>query len=460
MAAGLGFKTFAVGEVLSAANVNGYLMQGVLVFADTTARDAAITSPQEGQFAYLKDTNVTTYYTGSAWANLDTTGMTNPMTTTGDTIYSSSGSTPARLGIGSTGQVLTVSGGVPSWATPASASSDQFYAGKNKIINGDFNINQRNFTSNTASNSFNFDRWYQLNFGGGSFTVTPQTFALGTAPVAGYEGKNYLQGVTAGQSLTGDGAILIQTIESVRSFAGQTVTISFWAKANTGTPKIAAEMYQTFGTGGSPSTAVSTYAGQATLSTSWARYSLTVAVPSISGKTLGTNNNDYISLNLWTSAGSTYNSRTGSLGNQNFTAQIWGVQVEAGSTATSFQTATGTIQGELAACQRYYWRTTPGTNPGGLGSFGTAKSTTAANFQIQNPVVMRIAPTSVDYANIVVFDTVNGFALSSISIGGVVNASSYMSSIEVGVTSGLTQFRPYFLYTNNASGYLGFNAEL
>jgi hypothetical protein len=96
-------------------------MQGVLVFASAAARDAAITSPEEGQFAYLKDTNVTTYYTGSAWANLDTTGMTNPMTTTGDTIYSSSGSTPARLGIGSTGQVLTVAGGVPSWAAAPSA---------------------------------------------------------------------------------------------------------------------------------------------------------------------------------------------------------------------------------------------------------------------------------------------------------------------------------------------------
>ena len=119
MAAGLGFKTFATGDVLTAGDTNGYLMQGVLVFASAAARDSAITSPQEGQFAYLKDTNVTTYYTGSAWANLDTTGMTNPMTTTGDTIYSSSGSTPARLGIGSTGQVLTVAGGVPSWATPS-----------------------------------------------------------------------------------------------------------------------------------------------------------------------------------------------------------------------------------------------------------------------------------------------------------------------------------------------------
>jgi hypothetical protein len=119
MAAGLGFKDFVTGEVLTAADVDGYLMQNIWVFASAAARDAAVTSPQEGNFAYLKDTNVTTYYTGSAWANLDTTGMTNPMTTTGDTIYSSSGSTPARLGIGSTGNILTVAGGVPTWAAPA-----------------------------------------------------------------------------------------------------------------------------------------------------------------------------------------------------------------------------------------------------------------------------------------------------------------------------------------------------
>ena len=128
MAAGLGFKDFVTGEVLTAADVDGYLMQGVWVFASAAARDAAVTSPQEGNFAYLKDTNVTTYYTGSAWANLDTTGMTNPMTTTGDTIYSSSGSTPARLGIGTTGQVLTVASGVPSWATPAGGSITTGYA--------------------------------------------------------------------------------------------------------------------------------------------------------------------------------------------------------------------------------------------------------------------------------------------------------------------------------------------
>jgi len=125
MAAGQGFKTFATGDVLSAADVNGYLMQGVLVFADSAERDAEITSPEEGQFAYLKDTDVTTYYTGSAWANLDTTGMTNPMTTTGDVIYSSSGSTPARLGIGTAGQVLKVNSGAtaPEWGAAGSSGA-------------------------------------------------------------------------------------------------------------------------------------------------------------------------------------------------------------------------------------------------------------------------------------------------------------------------------------------------
>jgi hypothetical protein len=59
----------------------------------------------------------------------DAAGMTNPMTTTGDTIYSSSGSTPARLGIGSTGQVLTVASGVPSWATLAAGGMTQLATG-------------------------------------------------------------------------------------------------------------------------------------------------------------------------------------------------------------------------------------------------------------------------------------------------------------------------------------------
>ena len=156
MAAGLGFKDFTTGEVLTAADVDGYLMQGVWVFASAAARDAAVTSPQEGNFAYLKDTNVTTYYTGSAWANLDTTGMTNPMTTTGDTIYSSSGSTPARLGIGSTGQVLTVAGGVPSWSTPAAGGAFTL------LSTTTFSGTSVNLTSISGSYKHLYLQWYGL----------------------------------------------------------------------------------------------------------------------------------------------------------------------------------------------------------------------------------------------------------------------------------------------------------
>jgi len=182
MAAGLGFKDFATGEVLTAADVDGYLMQGVWVFASAAARDAAVTSPQEGNFAYLKDTNVTTYYTGSAWANLDTTGMTNPMTTTGDTIYSSSGSTPARLGIGTAGQVLQVNSGAtaPEWATPASGST---FVGANvvsstnqSIANATFtiaNFGSENFDTNTFhDNTTNNSRMTIPSGKGGYYLVT------------------------------------------------------------------------------------------------------------------------------------------------------------------------------------------------------------------------------------------------------------------------------------------------
>ena len=74
MAAGQGFKTFTTGEVLTAGDVNGYLMQGILVFASEAARNSAITSPQEGQFAFTKDNNSLWYYTGSAWAASGATG--------------------------------------------------------------------------------------------------------------------------------------------------------------------------------------------------------------------------------------------------------------------------------------------------------------------------------------------------------------------------------------------------
>jgi hypothetical protein len=270
-----------------------------------------------------------------------------------------------------------------------------FAAGKNKIINGDFNINQRGFTSN--SGGYGFDRFAGAN-SGGTATFSAQTFTIGTAPVAGYEAKNFFRCVVSGQSAAGDYAIQRQLIESVRTFAGQTVTLSLWAKANTAA-SFAVDLYQQFGSGGSPSSQVDIAGSKTAVTTSWARYSFTFNVPSLSGKTIGTDNNDHLGIRVWSSAGSTYNSQTNSLGIQAITLDIWGVQLEAGSVATAFQTATGSIQGELAACQRYF-AIYSGDNDV-IGSGGVTGSTNAYIYS-KLPQTMRISPslTYVSGANI------------------------------------------------------------
>jgi hypothetical protein len=361
---------------------------------------------------------------------------------------------------GTTGQVLAKASNTDMdfvWAADAGApESLGFAAGKNKIINGDFRINQRSFTSNTTTGTFNFDRFKQVNSGGTS-TVTPQTFTAGTAPVSGYEAINFLQIVTASQSGVNDYAGFNQPIEDVRTFAGQTVTMSFWAKASTGTPSIGVAMYQDFGSGGS--SAVTTSPATQTITTSWARYSFTVAVPSISGKTIGTGSN--LAPHIFTSVGTGISSAGfPAVGIQNITAQFWGIQVEAGSVATAFQTATGTIQGELAACQRYYVRFQNNANNCPFTTGGFTYSTTGANTFRPLPVEMRIAPTAVETGGNISFKdvTATNFTPSAYTM---VHTTNQIVSFDVTIT-GATSGRWGFLQSNDQTtvNYIAFSAEL
>jgi hypothetical protein len=341
--------------------------------------------------------------------------------------------------------------------------STNFFAGKNKIINGDFNINQRAFTSVTAS-AYTFDRWRASVAGDGTATFTSQTFTPGAAPIAGYESTNFLQIATTGQTLTSTQTNISQRIESVRILAGQTATVSFWSKATSGTPKIAVELAQIFGNGGSPSATVNTYLGQATLSTSWTRYSFSISVPSISGKTIGTDvNTSYLSLNLFTSAGSDLNSRTGSLGIQTATIQFWGVQVENGSTATAFQTATGTIQGELAACMRYYERF---TSDAVFGLLGTGKGYSTGVLQIILPfkTTKRALPSGIDTSAMATFyfeqGGTGGNTPTTVSINAFPTNLNY-GYVDVTKSGSFTIGTFYTLQGNNtASAFIGFTSEL
>jgi len=366
--------------------------------------------------------------------------------------------TAVTAGTGITGG--GTSGAVTVSFDQANFGGGQFAAGKNKIINGDFRINQRQFTSTTATSglAYGFDRWLQ-QVTDGTVTYSAETFTAGTAPVAGYESINFARQTSTGQTLATATSILVQRIEDARTLANQSATVSFWAKAASGTPKVAIELQQNFGTGGSAS--VNTYGGQVTLSTSWARYSATFTgatiVPSVAGKTIGVDST--LRVNLWTSAGSDFNSRTGSLGIQSSTIDFWGVQLEAGTVATPFQTMTGTIQGELEACQRYYWRwgaQVTGGNPM-MVPFGTAQSTTNLVVSVPTTTTMRTSPGLVDYGGqFVLYDG------GSSIIGGAITLSNssqdyFLLSI---AGTGLTQYRPYSTYSGATNAFLGISAEL
>lgn len=258
---------------------------------------------------------------------------------------------------------------------------------RNLIINGGFDINQRGFTSTTSNGDFGFDRW-RLYAGNGTTTYSAQTFTPGN-PISGQEPKNFARIVTTGQTLSSANSLLSQRVEGVRTAAGQTVVISFWAKSGSGTPSIAVELSQVFGSGGSAT--VNTVAGKVAITTSWAKYQMSTTLPSISGKTIGTNDN--LNVQLWVSAGSDFNSETNSLGIQSNTFDIWGVQLEQNYQPTPFEQRP--IGVELQLCQRYYYRNTARNTSVTYATFANG-STQAGYFMSTNyfPVPMRIAPTS------------------------------------------------------------------
>jgi hypothetical protein len=315
-------------------------------------------------------------------------------------------------------------------------SSVAYAAGKNKIINGAFDIWQRGTTFNAIANgTYTSDRWQAGKDGTATINVSQQTFTPGTAPVAGYEGQYFLRFDVS--AWTSSPVYLTHKIENVRTFAGQTVTVSFWAKANSSTTNDVLYL-QDFGSGGSGAVVSST---SITIGTSWARYSVTFAIPSISGKTVGTSSSLVFQILRFSAAK---------------TVDVWGVQVEQGSTATAFQTATGTIQGELAACQRYYYRNTDALTVAYQAS-GQSMSTTIVDVVYQVPVTMRTNPTSLETSNMAVYTASGVFSSGTFTL-----LYANTNSPAIRYTHGSAVFtngQPAFLLTNSNPSYIALSAE-
>ena len=325
---------------------------------------------------------------------------------------------------------------------------------RNRIINGNFDIWQRG-TSQTSSGYGSVDRWQNVH-SGSTKTASQGVFTVGQTEVPGNP-KYYLQHEVSSVAGSGNRVLVNQRIEGVSTLAGQTATLSFWAKADSN-KSIATEFVHNFGTGGSPSSALTSIEVTThNLTTSWQKFTATVSIPSISGKTIGSDNNDYISFAFWFDAGSNYNSRTNSLGQQSGTFDIAQVQLEEGTVATPFEHRP--ISVELSLCQRYAHFIRPASQYAAIG-VGRAWSGTQGNAHVYLPVSMRGA-IAIEYSDFNHFD----LPPAGEYINGLHNDGSTKQTVKVGwvKNSGVslgTYYQLEFEDSNWQNAYLGFTSEL
>lgn len=359
------------------------------VYAGADVVPVKVTDGRPGKTTFIGATSPTGQVDGDIWIDQDTTTnavVPTALTTKGDTFVATGNAAYTRLAAGNNGESLFAD----SSTSTGLRWQGNYVAGKNKIINGDFSIWQRG-TSFTSAGTFTADRFYFDK--GGPWTSTPtvsrETFTPGAAPVTGYESQYFYRWTcaTAGSGQTYN-SILYQKIEDARTFAGQTITISAWVK--TDQPRnFAFQALREYGSGGS-SLEVLVTGPTLTSTTGWVRYSQTFNIPSVSGKTIGPNSSIWIIL-------------TAQNLNTAQTYDVWGLQAELGSVATPFTTNTANPQAELAACQRYYYKSVdmsvvPGSATfSGLVRGGTNASGNRWIGHFSLPVTMRAAPSCIVY---------------------------------------------------------------
>ena len=318
---------------------------------------------------------------------------------------------------------------------------------KNWIINGGFEVWQRATTQSTNGYGSD-DRFFNANVGS-TKVHSRVAFTVGQTTVPSNP-TYYSSTVVTSVAGASNYVAKQHAIEDVTKLAGKTVTLSFWAKANAN-KNISTEFIQNFGTGGS--TAITGLNPTKTAITStWSRITLTVTLPSVTGKTIGVGN--FTGLNIYFDAGSSFNARTNTLGQQSGTFDIANIVLIEGGVAVEYKMQS--YADVLRECQRYFFI-------GGAGFYGVFSTASIARFNAIYPVPMRIEPTisasSVPVATIpAVSDGQNGSQTTDFLESGVGGIKTILSAskIQIGGFSGSADGKATIL--NNAC--LSFSAEL
>jgi hypothetical protein len=353
---------------------------------------------------------------------------------------------------------------------------NSYYNFKNRIINGAMVIDQRNNGASVSpvSAQFTLDRWNAfMNAVGAKYSV--QQNAGSVTPPAGF--SNYL-GATSLSAYTvaaGEIMALVQPIEgfNISDLAwgtanAQPVTLSFWVRSS---------LTGTFGGSIRQGSGARSYPFTYTISAANTWEQKTITIPGDTSGTYATNNTAGIILSFGMGVGSTFSGTAGAwsgsnlvsatgatsvVGTNGATFYITGVQLEKGIVSTPFDFRPyGT---ELALCQRYYYRVSTGTTSGFLATAGQWYSSTTGMVVTNFPVTMRAVPSALEQSG-----TAAHYAMISPAGGGIgcsavptfnANTRDYLATTVFTTASGGVTGNSTSMYSNNASAFLAWSAEL
>jgi len=425
---------FAAGDTVQIQNVGAGVCTITAGTATVNTSSTLALKQYDAGSLYFNSTSAAIFFA------VDAADSTSPLTTKGDLFTYSTAD--ARLAVGNNGESLVADSGTATGLRYQANTS----AGKNGLINGAFTISQRGATiaGINTDNTYTADRWYITR--GGVIDYAQKTVAGGSTPPANFDAyAQYINQTAANAFITINQAI--ETVNSVR-FANKVVTFSFYARAAANTAKsksLTAGVYYSTSDNTKPTTTIGDTTFTllyGTTAADWTFCTLTATVPS----TARTVSVRYTSAPVGGLAvGDGY--------------EITGTMLEIGSVATAFQTATGNQASELAACQRYYYRSSSTNLYGAVGT-GIATGLTAGTFLTSLPVAMRVVPTTIDFSTLQVYSSTVALAVSALTLNTSTTTTTIGGSTSTHANATTADYFYILRGANSASAYIAFNAEL